>query len=354
MKKETRGEAKVTRKNLTIFTLLFLLFASGCSKRPEYEIVYSKGEVKSPLVKSERREVTIALVPKVINIPYFNAVEEGAKEAGEELGISVIYKGPTGADSTQQIKIINELIDQKVDVIAVSANDPDKLVPILKKAQSRNIKVITWDSDTHSSSREFFINMVDPETLGRHLMDTLAWNVNEEGEFAIITGAYSAANLNKWLNWITIQQKEYYPKMNLVKVVASDDDPQKAYILAKELLSTYPNLKGIIGNSSVGPPAAAQAVKELGKAEKVAVVGLSPPNPMNQYLKEDFAKIVTLWSPKKLGYLTVVLASNLLDGKLPHDRQKIPQVGKISVMDDIVIMGEPIDFTKENVDQYDF
>lgn len=337
-----------------IIAVILLVFASGCNKKAEYEIVYSKGDVKSPKEHSEKRQVTIALVPKLINIPYFNAVEKGALEAGEELGVNVIYKGPTVADSTQQIKIINELINQKVDVIAVSANDPDKLVPVLKKAQSHNIKVITWDADTHSSSREFFINMVNPETLGRHLMDTLAWNLNEEGDFAVITGSNSAANLNIWLSWMKIQQREYYPRMKLVKVVASDDDPHKAYILAKELLATYPKLKGIIGNSSVGPPAAAQAVQEEGKAGKVAVVGLSPPNPMNQYLKEDSAQVVTLWSPKKLGYLTISLAANLLEGTLPQDRQQIPQVGKISVIDDMVIMGEPIDFTKENVDQYDF
>lgn len=344
----------MVRKGTSLFILLFLLIASGCNKQGEYEIVYSKGELKSPTQKNVRKQVTIALVPKLINIPYFNAVEEGALEAGEELGVNVIYRGPAVADAAQQVKIINELIDQKVDVIAVSANDPDQLVPVMKKAQSQNIKVITWDADTHSSSREFFINMVDPETLGRHLMDTLAWNVNEEGEFAIITGAKSAANLNLWLSWIKIQQREYYSKMNLVKVVASDDDPHKAYVLAKELLKNYPNLKGIIGNSSVGPPAAAQAVLEAGKSGEVAVVGLSSPNPMNEYLKIDAAQVVTLWSPKKLGFLTVALAANLLEGIKPYDRQDIPQVGKISVNNDMVIMGEPIDFTKENVNQYDF
>jgi rhamnose transport system substrate-binding protein len=341
-------------KYTSLFTLLLLILASGCTATEKYEIVYSKGEVDRSVENDPGKRYTIALVPKLVNIPYFNAVEEGAIEAGEELGVNVIYRGPAVADPNQQIKIIEELIQQKVDVIAVSANDPSKLVSVMKKAKSQNIKVITWDADTHFDSREFFINMVDPETLGRHLMDTLAWNVNEEGDFAIITGAESAANLNVWLNWIKIQQREYYPKMNLVKVVASNDDPHKAYILAKEILAQYPNLKGIIGNSSVGPPAAAQAVKEEGKTGEVTVVGLSPPNPMNEYLKTDAAQVVTLWSPKKLGFLTVALAKNLLDGIKPSDRQDIPQVGKIRVKDDVVIMGEPIDFTKENVDQYDF
>lgn len=345
----------MARRTMTLVSLFILVFVSGCSSnKGEYEVVYSKGDVKSKSESKEERQYTIALVPKLVNIPYFNAVEEGAVEAGEELGVNVIYKGPTVADSTQQIKVIEELIDEGVDVIAVSANDPDKLVPVLKRAQSKDIKVITWDSDTHSDSREFFINMVNPETLGRHLMDTLAWNVNEEGEFAIITGSKSAANLNVWLNWIKVQQREYYPNMKLVEVVASDDDPHKAYILAKELLTKYPNLKGIIGNSSVGPPAAAQVVKEEGKMGEVVVVGLSSPNPMNEYLKIGAAQVVTLWSPKKLGYLTVALATDLVDGVKPLHQHDVPQVGRIQVINDSVIMGEPMDFTKENVDQYDF
>ncbi|MFC0274474.1 autoinducer 2 ABC transporter substrate-binding protein [Metabacillus herbersteinensis] len=338
---------------------IFLLIVSGCSpslpNNNEYKVVYSNEPLQPENESQEVKEYTIAIIPKVINIPYFNAIEEGAIEAGKDLGVNVIYKGPSIADSTQQIKIINDLIEnEEVDVIAISANDPEKLIPILKKAQRNQIRVITWDADTLPEGREFFINMVNPETLGRHLMDTLAWNVGEEGEFAIMTGAHSASNLNEWLKWIQTQQEEYYPNMKLVDISATDDDPHKAYVIAQQLLNDYPDLKGIIGNSSVGPPAAAQAVMEAGKSGEIAVVGLSSPNPMNEYLKDGSAQVITLWSPKKLGYLTVSLSKNILTGSLPYDNQEIPGVGKIRMIDDMVIMGEPIDFTRENVDQYDF
>jgi len=346
-------------KKLFSFQVLLLLFVSGCNvgavNNNEYKVLYTNEPSQQDDEKQQPSNYTVAIIPKVINIPYFNAVEEGAMEAGKDLGVKVIYKGPTIADSEHQIKIIDELIqNEEVDVIAVSANDPEKLVPVLKKAQNHQIKVITWDADTLPEARDFFINMVNPETLGRHLMDTLAWNVDEQGEFAIMTGANSAANLNEWLKWIKQHQKEYYPNMKLVEIAATDDDPNKAYLIAKQLLNDYPNLKGIIGNSSVGPPAAAQAVKEAGKAGSIAVVGLSPPNPMNEYLKDGSAQIITLWSPKKLGYLTVALSKSIVTGSYPYDNQEIPGVGKIRRIDDVVIMGEPIDFTKENVDQYDF
>ncbi|PSL36360.1 monosaccharide ABC transporter substrate-binding protein (CUT2 family) [Planomicrobium soli] len=341
----------------SLFCTLFIVSACSLSSydKESYEVIYSIDEVVAEEKDAQNlQQITIAIVPKVANIPYFNAVEEGALEAAKDLGVNLLYKGPAFADASQQISIIEELIEEEVDAIAVSANDPEQLAPVLLEAKENGINVITWDSDTVPEARDFFINMVDPETLGRHLMDTLAWNTDETGEFAVLTGALSAANLSEWLYWIKVHQQEYYPNMTLVEVSANDDDPQRAYASAKKLLKKYPDLKGIIGNSSVGPPAAAQAVKELGKEGEVAVVGLSSPNPMNEYLKDGSAQIITLWSPKKLGYLTVTLAHNSLKGKEPFDWQEISKVGKIRMIDNTVIMGDPMDFTKENVDQYDF
>lgn len=115
-----------------------LLFVSGCNfgaaNNNEYKVLYTNEPSQQDDEKQQPSDYTVAIIPKVINIPYFNAVEEGAMEAGKDLGVKVIYKGPTIADSEHQIKIIDELIqNEEVDVIAVSANDPEKLVPVLKK-----------------------------------------------------------------------------------------------------------------------------------------------------------------------------------------------------------------------------
>lgn len=140
-----------------------------------------------------------------------------------------------------------------MDVIAVSANDPYKLGRVLQKAKSKGIKVITWDSDTNASYRSFFVNMIDPEIIGRHVMDTLALEMEEKGEFAIMTGSPTAANLNTWIDWIQIQQKEYYPTMKLVEVEYTNEDIHKAYKVTQNLFKKYPGLKGIIGISTVNP-----------------------------------------------------------------------------------------------------
>ncbi|WP_197076557.1 autoinducer 2 ABC transporter substrate-binding protein [Domibacillus indicus] len=331
-------------------------FVSGCSNGGTYELLVSNGTFPArEAEESDQSPYTIGIVSKVDNIPYFNSVKEGVMEAAEELKAEVLYEGPTVADAKGQKVIIEKFINQKVDVIAISANDPLQLAPVLKRAKEAGIIVITWDSDTEAEARDLFIDMVNPEVLGRHVMDTLAWNTEEEGTFAIMTGSFSASNHNAWLKWIQAQWKEYYPNMKLVEVVATNDDPHNAFVQAQQLLEKYPDLAGIIGNSSVGPPAAARAAEEAGRAGDIAVVGVSTPDLMRDYLKRGSARVVTLWSPKKLGYLTVAMAKSLIEGKRPADFQYVPGVGTIRVKgNDIVIMGEPIDFTGENVDQYDF
>lgn len=342
-----------------MLVFILLIIVSGCtfdSSNQKYEIIYQNDRLQTKEEKSSPtdKEYTIAVIPKVSGIPYFNAVEEGVLEAGKDLNVHVLYDGPLIADWQQQEQLVKEYIEKEVDAIAISANDPEKLGPVLMEAKQKGIVVITWDSDTNKKYRKYFVSSVDPETLGRHVMDTLSLNMKEKGAYAIITGSDNAATLKEWIKWMVTQQEENYPRMKLLEVGESNDNPQKAYMIAKELLDKYPDLKGIIGSSSVGPPAAAQAVIDAGKVGEVAVVGLSSPNLVRSYLKNKAIQVSTLWSPKKLGYLTVSVAKEILLANEVTDNMAFENVGVIRLKDDTIIMGQPIDFTKENIDQYDF
>src|SRR5215207_2756148 len=83
------------------------------------------------------------LVPKNLGNPYFDTANKGAQEAAKELGVTVNYQGSATADAPQQIQLINSLIAQKVNGLAVSANDADALVPAGKAAIDANIPVVS-------------------------------------------------------------------------------------------------------------------------------------------------------------------------------------------------------------------
>src|SRR4051812_43780205 len=107
--------------------------------------------------RAETRRV--GLVVKNLGNGFFDAARDGGLEAAKELGgIEVIYTGPTTPTAEGQIEIISNLIAQKVDAIVISANDPDALIPICKRAMSRGITVISFDSGVAKAGRVFHIN----------------------------------------------------------------------------------------------------------------------------------------------------------------------------------------------------
>ncbi len=104
-------------------------------------------------------DVRIALVVKALGIRFFEAAAEGAEEAAAELGnVEIIYTGPTDTTAEGQIEVINALIAQQVDAIAISANDTDALVPALQRAMQRGNTVISWDSGVAPEGRQLHLN----------------------------------------------------------------------------------------------------------------------------------------------------------------------------------------------------
>ena len=86
---------------------------------------------------AQAADVKIALVVKSLGNGFFEAANKGAQEAAKDLGgVEIIYTGPTSTTAEGQIEVINSLIAQGVDAIAISANDPDAVVPALKRRRS--------------------------------------------------------------------------------------------------------------------------------------------------------------------------------------------------------------------------
>ncbi len=301
--------------------------------------------------------IKIVVMPKLVGIPYFNASEKGALQAGKDLGIEVIYTGPTTADAAEQVKMIEDLITKGVDVICVAPNDAAALTPVLMKAKQAGIVVFDWDTPADPSVVDISVHQIDDQKFGEHMWDLLVQEMGPTGEYAIVTGGLSAANLNTWIDHGLNHAKANYPGLRLVtERVPTDEKQQVAYQKTLDLIKAYPNLKGIVGVSTPAPLGAAQAVQEKGMHRSIAVVGSSMPTDSGLYLEDGSLRVGTLWDPAKLGYLTVVLAYNYLNGEMPYDGQVIQNVGQITVWDDnrTVIMGPPTDFVKGNYKEFEF
>jgi rhamnose transport system permease protein len=302
----------------------------------------------------ESKQYTLGVMPKAKGDPYFVSCRVGAEEAAKELKADMIWDGPTDLDPAKQNEIVEAWITRGVDSIAVSVVNGPGISSVLRKARAKGIKVITWDADAEPDARDFFINQATPQGLGDTLGDEANRILNGSGDFAIITGALTAANQNDWIKYIKLRIAKY-PNIHLITIRPSDDDRNRAFQEAQTLMKVYPNMKLIMAISAPAVPGAAEAVKQSGRTD-VKVTGLSLPNMCKPYVKAGIADSVVLWNTANLGYLVVEASQQAAQGVLKRGVTSIEagRLGRIQVDGDQVLLGKPLVFTKANIDQYDF
>ena len=334
------------KRTLALLTLPLLILAA-CNKAPD-----SGGSTGD----GGKKKLTIALLPKSKGNQYFVNVEKGAREAARELGVELLFDGPTNTDPAKQNEIVENWITLGVDAIAAACENKEGISTALKKAQAKGIKVVTYDSDANPDARSFFVNQATSQGIGYTLMDEAARLSGEEGEFAIITATLTAANMNEWRKHIEARLAEKYPKMKLVDTKPCDDQKDKAQQEATNLLSAYPNLKCIMAICSPAVPGAAEAVKQAGKAGAVKVLGLGLPSENRAYVKDGVTQAVILWKVQDLGYLTIKAAADVAIGKLNPGASEFEagKLGAIKIEGDNIVLGQPFIFNQENIDQFDF
>jgi rhamnose transport system substrate-binding protein len=302
-----------------------------------------------------RAPITVAMMPKSKGNAYFIACKKGAEEAAAELGVKLIWDGPTDPDPAKQNEIIDTWITRGVDVIAVAVENRQGISSVLRKARERGIKVITWDADAEVDARDFFVNQATPEGIGNALMDNAARVLGGKGEFAIITASLTAANMIEWQKCIEARRKDKYPQIAMAALRPCDDLQKKAFDEANTVMSANPGVKLFMSICTPAVPGAAEAVKQSGRTD-VKVIGLGLPNDNKSYVHDGITDCVVLWNTKDLGYLTIVAARALKDGTLkPGDTElKAGRLKSVEIQGDNILLGQPFLFTKANIDQFDF
>jgi rhamnose transport system permease protein len=304
---------------------------------------------------STAERLVIAMMPKAKGDPYFISCRAGAEEAAKELGVELIWDGPTGLDAAQQNELVENWITRRVDAIAVAVENRAGISTVLRKARDRGIPVVTWDADAEPDARDFFVNQATPEGIANTLTDEAARLLGGSGKFAIVTGALSAANQNEWIAFIKKRLAEKYPGLTLATIRPSDDDRDKAFAETQTIMRVYPDVKLVMAISAPAVPGAAEAVRQAGRKD-VNVIGLSLPNINKPYVHDGIVQAVVLWNTRDLGYLTVYASTMLARHTLEAGATSMEagRLGRIEIKGSEIVLGQPLLMNKENIDKYDF
>jgi rhamnose transport system permease protein len=288
---------------------------------------------------TDARRRVIAVMPKAKGDPYFVSCRAGAEEAARELGVDLIWDGPTSLDAAKQNELVENWITRRVDAIAVAVENRAGISTVLRKARER----------------DFFVNQATPEGIANALTDEAARLLSGKGTFAIITGALSAANQNEWIAFIKKRLAEKYPGLTLATIRPSDDDRDRAFAETQTILKVYPAVKLMMAISAPAVPGSAEAVRQAGRTD-ISVIGLSLPNINKPYVHDGIVQTVVLWNTRDLGYLTVYASTLAVRHALAAGARSVHagRLGPIEVRGTEIILGAPMLFNKGNIDRFDF
>lgn len=306
------------------------------------------------LAQSEPR---VAFIPQIVGIPYFNAMQEGGNKAAARFGGKFIYTGPTTTSPSDQLRILNSLIDQGVPAISISVLDASSIDPVIAKARAKGIHIFTSDSDAPNSQRELFVAQATDQALGYTIIDQMAQRIGDQGTVGIVSGEATATNLNTWISYMKKRVAEKYPNITLLAPQYAGGSAQRAYQLASDLMTSHPDLKGLIAVASTTCPGVGQAIEAAGKIGKVIGTGYCSPNTVRAYIKSGAFGFSVLWNPEQLGYLTYWAGLQLIKGTKFQPENNVPGMDHpVQYIADkkILLLGPPTVFTKQNVDNFNF
>ena len=328
-----------------VTVLALAALGAGCGAKPQ------------PATDSApaQAQLTVAMMPKNKGNPYFVSCHKGAEEAAAQLGVKLLWDGPTETDPAKQNEVVEAWITRGVDVLAVSVENKEAISTVLRKARGKGIKVVTFDADAEQDARDLFVNQATPEGIAAVLLEHTSRLLGGKGSFAIVTASLTAANQNEWIKHIKAGLATKYPDLRLVDIRPSDDDRKRAFDETQTLLKVHPEIKVVMAIASPAVPGAAEAVKQSGRTD-VKVTGLGLPNASKPYLKDGVLDSVVLWNTMDLGYLTIQVAHALAKGTLKAGQPSFAagRLGSLTLAGDNVLLGTPFTFTKDNVDKFDF
>lgn len=302
--------------------------------------------------------ITVAFVPKLQGVPYFEAMNSGGQAAAAALGnVEWRYQGPTQADAAAQADIVRSFIQQKVDTLIVAPNDPDSMAPLLQQAKDAGIHVATADTDAPSSAREVFVNQATAQGIGEALTDSLLTAMGGTGKYAIVSCGQTAENLNSWIEVQKAYTASKYPQAEIVDVVYAGEDQAKATQMATDLMNAHPDLTGLVGECTSSAPGVAQAVQDAGRVGEVFTVGLGTPQAMKPYLDAKSSSAAILWDVENLGYLAAWAGAQIAQGKpfAPSNDVGPDLTGvQYDEASKTLLLGPPLAITDANVGQFNY
>jgi simple sugar transport system substrate-binding protein len=304
--------------------------------------------------KAKLKTFNVIFIPKLVGVPWFNAMEKGLKDFAKGSNINYTVSGAANTDPAAQARLIEDAIAKKPDAIIVVPNDTSVIEPAMKKGMAAGILMLSQEASTIQNAYadiEFLILAKE----GRDMAEIFVKNAGKTGGYAVMVGGLTNQGHNARADAIVDYLTKNYPNLKQVTSrLEGSENVQEAHDKTLQLITAYPDLVGVLYVGSAGPIGGAQAVTEKGVQKKVAIVGSAVPSQAKKYLLDGSLKASYIGNPYLIGKDTAYIVERMLSGVKLEDVGNLPVFGSNTVSGKVITFHADAEVSAENADSFGF
>lgn len=288
---------------IVIFSLLALLVSCGTTDN----------------MKGEEPVTVVDMIVKMDQGDYWNTIRMGAEVAAKEYNVKLNFLAPDNENDYEgQVRLMEESIQRRPDVIVLSASDYRALGQVTDRTSYYNIPVISMDSEVASTKVKTYVGTNNYEA-GQMAAKRLMELIEPEGEIGIVNFVKGARNADQREEGF-LDYMARYPGIEVVDILYCGSDESLAYSQTLRMLWNHPGLDGIVSLSAESSIGAGRAIEEMGAGGKVKMIAFDNPPEMLELLQEETVQAMVVQNPFNNGYMAVAAAVRAARGENLEDR----------------------------------
>lgn len=259
-----------------------------------------------------RHQIYIPIISKGSQHQFWQAVKAGALQAAKDYDVKVTFDGPENETMVeQQIGMLKAALAQKPDAIGFAALDSKAASAQLSAAHYSKIPVIAFDSGVDSVI-PLTTATTDNVGAGALAAEKMAELIGLTGEVALVVhDQVSRTGVDRRDGFVA--RIKHFPNIKVVAVEYGGGDQAKSAEIAKTLLATYPDLKGIFGSNEGSAIGIINGAHEAGK--KPVIIGFDSGKQQKAAIADGSMAGAITQNPVGMGYKTVEAAVKALHGE---------------------------------------
>ena len=255
---------------------------------------------------------------------YWVSAHAGAMKAAQEENVDIIWNGPpTESDFSGQLQIVENMINQHVDALALAPIDRKALANAVDRATAAGIPVIIWDSPVDSKN---FVAQIatDNYAAGQLGADRMGEILHGKGKIAEVACQPGSASTMAREQGFEDKMKQSYPGIVIADKRYGMADVAKSMTVAENMLTAFPDLDAMFGSNESSTVGAARALTS--SKSKVKLVGFDSSPALIASLKDGVIDSLVTQNPFDMGYKTVKAAVTKVNGGTVERIQSLPAV----------------------------